>query len=264
MKKQFTLIELLVVIAIIGILAAMLLPALSKARAKARQASCTSNMKQIMLYSQQYADEYGGWIIPMCRSMYRPDNRYQREWCNMGIEILASYINSSRVHPINWYFYIFQFQDDGLDVSLFKCPAESHGIGKYDRTDGNNMTLGHYAQNRLLGGDVEVASLPLHKTTELTSPSSATQWWDGSSPLGNMSYDMISVAFRHGSAGAMELRNGLYGGYFYGYSGTAVMGHCDGSATGDPMRNFKATGGYKPTFIYDGFNSGMTCPVVTL
>jgi len=64
-KRGFTLIELLVVIAIIAILAAILFPVFAKARAKARQASCNSNMKQIGTACAMYQQDYDGIYVPV-------------------------------------------------------------------------------------------------------------------------------------------------------------------------------------------------------
>jgi len=68
MRKGFTLIELLVVIAIIAILAAILFPVFARAREKARQASCLSNLKQLGIAARMYAQDYDEKMVPVAVS----------------------------------------------------------------------------------------------------------------------------------------------------------------------------------------------------
>ncbi len=141
----FTLIELLVVIAIIAILAAMLLPALAKAKGKALQINCVSNLKQIMLGIQMYADDNDdflpGPLLAGMQSGYNintgiPNTTTPRLpnfiWSYVGTPNPVSLLSAANATPI------------------FTCPAQMK-ITIAGVTDGNRVNF--LTRQQIIPGD---------------------------------------------------------------------------------------------------------------
>lgn len=141
-KTWFTLIELLIVVAIIAILASMLLPAINKARERAKATKCISNLKQVTTACLMYADDYKGYLTaPQLRTNYYwsnlmadykylppndiylcPNQEVKRPWKNNSDALYTYGLNRNvdrddRVTPGGFYSNIYKIRTQAPSIT---------------------------------------------------------------------------------------------------------------------------------------------------
>jgi prepilin-type N-terminal cleavage/methylation domain-containing protein/prepilin-type processing-associated H-X9-DG protein len=174
-REGFTLIELLVVIAIIAILAAMLLPALSRAKAKAQTTRCLSNMKQLQLCWHMYCDDNNDFLPP------NGTQAMARSWIDGSgqSDTTPVFIEAGLLYPYNksYAIYACPANQRRLPIATAADALYWHApIGTPEpmpRTCSINLTLGGFSSSTQPGGTFNrngATVTTLAKSTQMLPP----------------------------------------------------------------------------------------------
>jgi len=150
-NNAFTLLELLVVIVIVGLLAAMLVPALGRARENARRAQCASNLRQIGIAWYLYLDEHDGWFPDF------GDPARATEFGGKGID-------ETDALPLNPYLDVYSAEDKAA-LEVFHCPSDRGETG-YGESYFDTAGTSYMANLYLMGG----VGLSAETLSSITAP----------------------------------------------------------------------------------------------